>query len=229
MPIGGNKLSDKINIVLIDNHQLFREGVKRVLDAETDFNVIVSSDDYSVLQSALEFYELDVILLDVQLFQMHAEHMEDILKKTSIRVIVLGSGEEKKYVPEAIRAGVHGYLLKEMDIFSFVSAIKEVQTGVYYVHPSATNELVKDYRNVLQHTNGTFEPVVQRPLHAYTKRECEVLQLLTDGQSNRQIAKTLDISEKTVKNHVSSLFKKMQVHDRTQAVVKAIRNHWVEL
>lgn len=67
------------------------------------------------------------------------------------------------------------------------------------------------------------------PLHLFTKRECEVLQLLTDGQSNRKIAETMDISEKTVKNHVSSLFKKMKVNDRTQAVVTAIRNNWVTL
>lgn len=73
------------------------------------------------------------------------------------------------------------------------------------------------------------QPKVRRPLHLYTKRECEVLQLLTDGKSNRQIAEALNISEKTVKNHVSSLFKKMKVNDRTQAVVTAIKNNWVEL
>src|SRR5699024_4657924 len=130
---------------------------------------------------------------------------------------------------EAIQAGVHGYIFKEMNMFSFVDAIKIVTTGESYYHPNVTSDLVNEYRSILQDNYKEKEEEVNRPLHLYTKRECEVLQLLTDGQSNRTIAKTLNISEKTVKNHVSSLFKKMQVHDRTQAVVMAIRNNWVEL
>src|SRR5690625_764504 len=113
-----------------------------------------------------------------------------------------------------------------MDIFTFIDAVKAVHRGLSYIHPIVTNTLIEDYRKL---SKGEPEQAVQRPIHLYTKRECEVLQLLTDGQSNRQIAETLNISEKTVKNHVSSLFKKMNVNDRTQAVVTAIRNHWVEL
>src|SRR5699024_6433612 len=101
-----------------------------------------------------------------------------------------------------------------------------VEEGVFYIHPAVTHDLVEDYRKLTDPNEDTFNGV-NRPLHLFTKRECEVLQLLTDGQSNRDIAKTLRISEKTVKNHISSLFKKMKVNDRTQAVVAAIRNHWV--
>src|SRR5690625_1295232 len=222
---------NKINIILIDHQQLFREGVKRVLESESSFNIVVSSDDYSVINTLLPVYEIDVILMDVNIFIQHKEKIaENIITDTDIKIIVMSSEGEEYYVTESIRLGVHGYLIKEMDIFSFTDAIKTVKNGVSYIHPTVTHDLVVDYRKLTDFNNGEEKKdEVNRPLHLYTKRECQVLQLLTDGQSNRQIAKTLKISEKTVKNHVSSLFKKMNVHDRTQAVVTAIRNHWVEL
>lgn len=218
-------MEEKINIVLLDGHQLFREGVKQVLDKEPTFHIIVNSDDYSVIMSALEVYEVDVLLIDVKLFMENQDHIRNIIMKDGIKVIVLAGETEKSYVTEAIKAGAHGYFLKEMDIYSFVDAIKLVKTGISYIHPFAAHDLVEDFRKLINED----QQEVSRPLHLYTRRECEVLQLLTDGKSNRQIAKALDISEKTVKNHVSSLFKKMKVNDRTQAVVTAIRNHWVEL
>lgn len=222
-------MDDKINIVLLDRHQLFREGVKRVLDAEPSFSTIVSSDDYSILEAALEVHDVDVILIAVKMFINHQTPIQDIIASVHVKVIVLGAENEKTYVIEAIKSGVHGYLLKEMDIYSFIDAIKIVKTGTAYIHPGATDDLVRGFRKLIMNEEEQSESNVQRPYHLYTKRECQVLQLLTDGLSNREIATSLNISEKTVKNHVSSLFKKMEVHDRTQAVVTAIRNNWVEL
>lgn len=224
-------MQNKIKIVLIDYYQLFREGVKKVLEKESSFNIIASSDDYSVLNYVLETNQVDVILLDANIFVENQKNVEDVILKQGIKVIILGTDSEKSFVKEAIKAGVHGYIFKEMDMFSFIDAIKLITTGQSYYHPNITSDLVNEYRRILQddYKDEQDDGGVQRPLHLYTKRECEVLQLLTNGQSNRKIAETLKISEKTVKNHVSSLFKKMQVHDRTQAVVKAIRNNWVEL
>ncbi|MBO1003354.1 LuxR C-terminal-related transcriptional regulator [Pseudogracilibacillus auburnensis] len=221
----------KINIVLIDHQQLFREGVKRVLDSESSFHIIVSSDDYSVVKTILPLQDIDVLLIDVNTFMQHRyEIKEEVFHNDSnIKVIILSAEGEENYVTEAIKIGVHGYLLKEMDIFSFIEAIKIVKNGVSYIHPTITHDLVEEYRKLTSNDLEEEEENFQMPLHLYTKRECQVLQLLTNGQSNRQIAETLNISEKTVKNHVSSLFKKMNVNDRTQAVVMAIRNHWVEL
>lgn len=219
----------KINIILVDHQQLFREGVKRVLESESSFHVIVSSDDYSVLKSVLPVQHVDVILIDVNIMLENKESIkQDIIDGKEIKIIVMATEGEENFVTEAVKLGAHGYLLKEMDIFSFVDAIKTVEDGTTYIHPAATHDLVEDYRKISTGEDPK-EQKVNRPLHLYTKRECEVLQLLTDGMSNRGIAEALDISEKTVKNHVSSLFKKMKVNDRTQAVVTAIRNNWVEL
>src|SRR5690625_295277 len=223
---------EKINIVLIDYHQLFREGMKRVIQSEETFEILVSSDDYSVVTQLLNTHSIDVLLIDIKIFIKHIEHIKQSIidASPSIKVIVMSTEGEENYVTEAVRIGVHGYLLKEMDIFSFIGAIKSVVKGTSYIHPIITHDLVEEYRKLsLDEDHLEEESLVQWPLHLYTKRECEVLQLLANGHSNRSIAETLDISEKTVKNHVSSLFKKMNVNDRTQAVVTAIRNHWVEI
>src|SRR5690625_5083350 len=100
-------MEKEINIVLLDRHQLFREGVKRVLDAEPSFKVIVSSDDYSILEAALEVHTVDVLLLDIRMFIQHQDQINAIIKNSDIKVIVLGTEFEKTYVTEAIKAGVH--------------------------------------------------------------------------------------------------------------------------
>lgn len=221
-------MDKKINIVLIDHQQLFREGVKRILQNESSFHIVASSDHFSIVSPLLESKTIDVLMIDVKILMKNKRVIQHTLltENKQIKIIVLSTEGEEQYVTEAVKLGVHGYLLKEMDIYTFVDAVKAVYKGLSYIHPVITNSLIEDYRKLMK---GESEPQVRRPTHLYTKRECEVLQLLADGQSNRQIAKTLNISEKTVKNHVSSLFKKMKVNDRTQAVVTAIKNHWVTL
>src|SRR5690606_39982262 len=107
-------------------------------------------------------------------------------------------------------------MLKEMDADEIVEAIKVVSNGGSYLHPKVTKNLVAEFRRLSEHENkGNFHQTeIRRPFHLLTKRECEVLQLLTDGQSNRTIDETLFFSEKQVKNHESSIFKKMNVNDR---------------
>lgn len=221
-------MKETINIILIDHYQLFREGVKKVLQTDSTFEIIASSDDYSIVPPLLETHAIDVILIDVNILMQHKEHIkEEILNRNDdMKIIVLSSEGEENYVTEAVKLGVHGYLLKEMDIYSFIDAIKSVYKGLSYIHPIVTDRLIKDYRKLTK-TCGDFP--VERPAHLYTKREYQVLQLLAEGKSNREIAETLNISEKTVKNHISSLFKKMNVNARTQAVVIAIKNRWVNI
>lgn len=221
-------MNEMINIILIDRYQLFREGVKRVLQTESTFHIVASSDDFSVVSPLLNSQVIDVILIDVNIFIENKDKMKvDILEKNKyIKVIVLSSEGDENYVTEAVTLGIHGYLLKEMDIYSFIDAIKSVYKGLSYIHPIVTDRLIADYRE-LTSPNEVFSS--NKPTHLYTKREFEVLQLLTDGKSNRQIAEILNISEKTVKNHISSLFKKMNVNARTQAVVTAIKNRWVNI
>ena len=125
-------------------------------------------------------------------------------------------------------------LLKEMDADTLIEAVKVVADGGSYLHPKVTHNLVNEFRRlatsgVSAHPQHEVYPEIRRPLHILTRRECEVLQMLADGKSNRGIGESLFISEKTVKNHVSNILQKMNVNDRTQAVVVAIKNGWVEM
>ncbi|UFT98560.1 response regulator transcription factor [Radiobacillus kanasensis] len=222
------------NIVLIDDHKLFREGVKRILEFEPTFEVVAEGNDGSSALQLVEEYKPDVVLMDINMPNINGvEATTELIKHyPGVNVIILSIHDDENYVTHALKSGAQGYLLKEMDSNALIEAIKVVSEGGSYLHPKVTHNLVQEYRrlsevNVSQLAEKMTE--YRKPLHLLTRRECEVLQLLADGKSNRGVAESLYISEKTVKNHVSNILQKMSVNDRTQAVVTAIRNGWVEV
>ena len=220
-------------IVIVDDHQLFREGVKRILDFENTFEVVAEGNDGSEVMALYEKHKPDVILMDINMPRVNGvEATETLIKEyPEAKVIILSIHDDGSYVTHALKTGALGYMLKEMDAEAIIEAIKVVSVGGSYLHPKVTHNLVAEFRRLSEREHkGAFQQNdIRRPYHLLTKRECEVLQLLTDGQSNRTIGETLFISEKTVKNHVSSILQKMAVNDRTQAVVSAIKNGWVEV
>ena len=220
-------------IIIVDDHQLFREGVKRILDFEDSFEVVAEGDDGVNIVNLYAKSMPDVVLMDINMPGKNGvEATADLLVEfPDAKVMMLSIHDDESYVTHALKSGALGYMLKEMDADEIVEAIKVVANGGSYLHPKVTKNLVAEFRRLSEHENkGNFHQTeIRRPFHLLTKRECEVLQLLTDGQSNRTIGETLYISEKTVKNHVSSILQKMNVNDRTQAVVTAIKNGWVEV
>ncbi|MFJ8257638.1 response regulator [Peribacillus asahii] len=225
----------KTNIVIIDDHQLFREGVKRILDFEASFDVVAEGDDGSEAMNLVENYHPDVVIMDINMPNVNGiEATQQLIQQyPETKVIILSIHDDENYVQHALKTGAQGYLLKEMDADALIEAVRVVADGGSYLHPKVTHNLVKEYRRLVSDENANQDtihaPEIRRPLHLLTRRECEVLQLLADGQSNRAIGETLYISEKTVKNHVSNILQKMNVNDRTQAVVLAIKNGWVEV
>ncbi|MBN9655918.1 response regulator [Halobacillus litoralis] len=220
-------------IVLIDDHKLFREGVKRILDFETSFEVVAEGDDGDTAVNLIEEHMPDVVLMDINMPSMNGvEATAEITKRyPEMKVIILSIHDDENYVTHALKTGAQGYLLKEMDSDALIDAIKVVGAGGSYLHPKVTHNLVAEYRRLADSKGGSAYRTIEyrKPLHLLTRRECEVLQLLADGNSNRGVAEALYISEKTVKNHVSNILQKMNVNDRTQAVVTAIKNGWVEV
>ncbi|KHE68212.1 response regulator transcription factor [Halobacillus sp. BBL2006] len=220
-------------IVLIDDHKLFREGVKRILDFESSFEVVAEGDDGSAALHLIEEYSPDVVLMDINMPSMNGvEATAELTKKyPDLKVIILSIHDDENYVTHALKTGAQGYLLKEMDSDALIDAIKVVSDGGSYLHPKVTHNLVAEYRRLSENKGSSAYRTIEyrKPLHLLTRRECEVLQLLADGNSNRGVAESLYISEKTVKNHVSNILQKMNVNDRTQAVVTAIKNGWVEV
>lgn len=227
-------MNDVITVALIDDHKLFREGVKRILGFEDMFKVVAEGDDGNIAENIVNEYKPDIVLMDINMPDVNGiEATKQLIKKyPETKVIILSIHDDETYVTHALKTGAQGYLLKEMDTDSLIEAIKVVHEGGSYLHPKVTHNLVEEYRRLSQSSTKGMSPrdiEYKKPLHLLTRRECQVLQLLADGKSNRTIAEDLVISEKTVKNHVSNILQKMNVNDRTQAVVKAIKNGWVEV
>lgn len=226
----------KTRIVIIDDHQLFREGVKRILEFEKSFQVVAEGDDGIVALDLIREYDPDVVIMDINMPTMNGvEATGRVMDRyPDAKIIILSIHDDENYVMHALQTGARGYLLKEMDADALIEAVKVVAAGGSYLHPKVTHNLVNEYRRLVgsgeESAAATLQqPEIRRPLHLLTRRECEVLQMLADGKSNRGIGEALYISEKTVKNHVSNILQKMNVNDRTQAVVVAIKNGWVEV
>ena len=222
------------NIVLIDDHKLFREGVKRILDLETDLKVVAEGGDGTEATKLVKEYNPEVVLMDINMPHMNGiEATANLVKNfPETNVIILSIHDDENYVTHALKTGAQGYLLKEMDSDSLIEAIRVVSEGGSYLHPKVTSNLVQEYRRLAQENRPQASAIgieYNKPLHLLTKRECQIIQLMAEGNSNRAISEILVISEKTVKNHVSNILQKIKVKDRTHAVVTAIKNGWVEL
>lgn len=227
-----------IRLLLIDDHQLFREGVKRILEMEPDFEVVAEGEDGKDAIVLVEEHQPDVVLMDINMPEMNGvEATKDLIERfPDLKILILSIHDDESYVTHVLKTGASGYLLKEMDADALIEAVKVVGSGGAYIHPKVTHNLIKEYRRLAVDNNqdenteiGFKEVEYRKPLHLLTRRECEVLQLMTDGYSNRMIGEALYISEKTVKNHVSNILQKMNVNDRTQAVVESIKKGWVKV
>lgn len=224
-------------IVIIDDHRLFREGVKRILDMEQDLEVVAEGDDGSDAVELVMKHNPDVVLMDINMPNTNGVEATRklVTRIPDVKIIILSIHDDETYVNHAIQTGALGYLLKEMDADSLIKAVRVVADGGAYLHPKVTGNLLQEFRRLKSMPSSVGdgggqvirEVEYRKPLHLLTRRECEVLQMLADGKSNRTIGEELFISEKTVKNHVSSILQKMNVNDRTQAVVEAIKNGWV--
>ncbi len=210
-----------INIIIVDDHSMIREGLKQLLELDGDIKVIGEAGDGIECLDLIEKVHPDVLLLDINMPNMNGLRvLEEIKrKKMNVRVLILTIHNEIEYLLKAVDMGVDGYVLKD----SNSSVLKEAITAVYneksYIQPSLT-PLLKEKIFITERNKRTAN---------LTKRELQVIELLGEGLYNKEIAERLYISEKTVKNHVSSIFKKISVTDRTQAVVYAIKNNIIDV
>ncbi len=228
----------KIKVMIADDHQLFREGLKRIINLENDMEVIIEvSDGQGVINNYLGVIP-DVILMDLNMPNMNGVEATKKIKQMypESKVLILSIHDDEGYVFETLRSGASGYLLKDMDAETLVEAVREVANGRAYIHPQITGKVIDEYRRLSskeQKDGFRVEPVfIDKAIDwrsILTNREIEVLQLMSEGNSNKSIGEKLYISEKTVKNHVSSILQKMDVQDRTQAVIMAVKNGWVNL
>jgi len=209
-----------ITVMIADDHLLMSEGIKQILELETDIDVIAQAGDgEEAIEKAVK-YNPDVILLDINMPKMNGIDVLRRLKDLGVKsdVIMLTIHEDREYLRETIKIGANGYVLKDSDADGLIKAIRDVNNGKTYIQPSIASLLVNDIGRVEE--NSDFQRI-----ESLTKREYEVLILIAEGLNNKDIADKLYISEKTVKNHVSSIFKKLDVNDRIQAAIFAFKNN----
>lgn len=210
-----------IKIIIADDHLMVREGLKQLLELQGDIEVIAQADDGIQCLDMINKLKPDVVLLDINMPNMNGIQTLQVLRQNQnkIKVLILTIHNEIEYLLKAVEIGVDGYVLKDSDSSVLKKAIMAVYEGETYIEPSLT-PLMKDRLEKVNKQNDD---------EILTRREIEVLKLLAEGLFNKEIAYKLSISEKTVKNHVSNIFKKIGVFDRTQAAVYAIKNNFVEL
>lgn len=224
-----------IKIVIADDHALLRQGIINVLKLEDDFQVIGEAcDGAEAVEKAIALTP-DILLLDINMPRMNG--LEVITKineqEKAIKIIVLTMHDDESYVMEVIKSGAVGYLLKDIEPGMLVAAIRSVYAGESYIYPTLAKRIFNEFNRT--HQDKEKEKVcevvrtISRREEGLTYREYEVLQGVCRGLSNQELAKSLFLSEKTVKNHLTNIFRKISVNDRTQAVLYAIKHKLVIL
>ncbi len=211
-----------IKLMIADDHSMIREGLKQLLELEGEFEVIAEAADGVECIEKLKEVTPEVLLLDINMPNMNGLEVLEKIKelKWDVRVLVLTVHNEVEYLLKAVDIGINGYLLKDSESAELKKAILSVVNGEDYIQPSLIPVL---NAKMIDRSKDNEK------LEKLTKRELQVLKLLAIGKLNRQVAEELDISERTVKNHVSSIFKKIDVKDRTQAAVFTIRNNLINI
>lgn len=212
----------KISILIADDHSMIREGLKQLLELEQNFNVIGFADNGRKAIDKINELHPDILLLDVNMPVLgEIETLAEIRKNNiNVKVIMLTIHNEREYLIKAVELGCDGYILKESDSDELKNAIYNVYEGKRYIQPNMTPMLNSYLASKAED---------DKKLVGLTKREIQVLKLVAEGMFNRDIAERLEISERTVKNHIANIFKKIQVSDRTQAAVFAIKNNLTEI
>jgi len=220
-----------VRVMIVDDHPLLRSGIRRVLEAESD--LIVVADGKEFLGLALET-DPDIILMDINLPIMNGLQATREIKalRPDIGVVVFTAYHDETQALHAIQAGASAYFPKDVTATELVNAIREVSQGNYVV-----DDAVLSKPEVAKWLLGQFQQIA--PIQAeeaademflpLSPREMEILQLIARGMSNKEIARELRISRQTVKNHMTSILRKLAVNDRTQAAVYALRRGWIRL
>ena len=218
---------ERIKVLIADDHRVVREGLVAIL--KTKENILVSGEAQDGQEAVEKARSLlpDVILMDVSMPRMSGVEATRQIKREfpHMGIIALTMYDEQQYIFDLVRAGATGYLLKDTDSAQIVAGIRAVYRGESLIHPSVASKILAEFSSMSQ-KKGKKPAWVE---HDLSEREITVLRLVAEGKTNKEIANALDLSEKTVKNHVRNIFHKLQVYDRTQAAILAIRKGLIEL
>ncbi len=211
-----------IEIMIADDHSMIREGLKQLLELEGDMKVVAEASNGKECLEIIGEVRPDVLLLDINMPEKNGlEVLQELnLTKKRPKILILTVHNEVDYLLKAVEIGVDGYVLKDSESAELKKAIQTVVSGETYIQPDLIPAL--NSKRVERDSD-------KDKIDNLTRRELQVLKLLAVGSYNKEIAEKLGISERTVKNHVSNIFKKLEVTDRTQAAVFTIRNNLITI
>ncbi|HBX23165.1 MAG TPA: DNA-binding response regulator [Desulfotomaculum sp.] len=217
-------MNEQITVLIVDDHALVREGIRKILSLEPQFNILTEADSGTMAVKLCRELRPDLVLLDINLPDITGIEVCKTIKQESPEtgVIALTIHDQEEYIVEMIRNGIAAYLLKDVSPDQLISTMLQVAQGHSFISPSLMDKVFRQINKLSTKTQDN------RPL-GLTDREVEVLRLVANGDSNRIIANKLFISEKTVKNHLTNIFQKLDVTDRTQAALIAIKEKLVEI
>jgi len=222
----------RIKILLVDDHALFRLGMRNILEREGDFEIVAEAEDSRSAFDAATEHTPDIVLMDLSLPSPGGIETTQRVKREvpSAGIIVLAVNEDEDQLFDAIKAGAAAFILKDVGPDDLVTIIRRVNTGEYLINdkvfakPSVASRVLKEFRELAVY--GQEAAPIFAPL---SPREVEILDNIAQGMTNKQVAYALSISEQTVKNHMSSILRKLSVNDRTQAVVYAMKQGWIRV
>ncbi|MGB9456227.1 MAG: response regulator transcription factor [Bryobacteraceae bacterium] len=215
----------KIRVLITDDHAMFRQGVRTLLAAEPDLEIAGEAKDAAEAVNLSRQSRPDVVLMDIGMTGMSSFEATRVIRKErpETRVVFLSMYDDDEYLAECVSIGASGYILKECPAEQLLTAIREVHRGGSYLSPRLLTRLVDDFR-----TQGR-EPVRQPRFGTLTKREREILKMLAEGQSVKEIATAFDLSVKTVEAHKFNLMRKLDIHNKAQLVQYAIQKKIIRL
>jgi len=223
---------NKVRILLIDDHPLFRQGVTWTLSNQPDLEIVGEvADGQAAIQQA-DILVPDLVLCDINLPGMNGLEVTRILKRRhpQMAVIILTLHEDDEQLFHAIRVGASAYAIKDIAAQDLISLIRRVGRGEYLINenvlsrPFVASKVLDQFREL-----ATLDEAADTVFSPLTPREVEILDCVARGNSNKEIARLLSISDQTVKNHITSILRKLAVNDRTQAVIYALRHGWIKL
>lgn len=222
----------RTRILIVDDHPLFRAGVRSGLDAFPDLHVIGEAASAATALEAADTSLPELVLLDAQLRSDNSLELTKQLKRRhpQMLVILMTRIEDDEQLFQAIRSGAAAYISKEIELEALVRVLRKVALGEYLINesvlsrPHVASRVLHQFQELSvldESADGVFSPL--------TPREIEILDYVAQGNSNKEIAFQLGISDQTVKNHITSILRKLAVNDRTQAVIFALRHGWIKL
>ena len=215
----------KIRVLLADDHALFREGLRSILNDQDDIEIVGEAEDGLEAVRLVDKLTVDIVLMDINMPVIDGvEATSRILEDDNpVGIIILTMYPQDAYVFQALKAGAKAYLLKDTRSKKLLEVIRTVHTGQAVISPEMTTRLLDEFRQVSQKAEKK-EPKYQ-PL---TPQEQKILTFVADGASNKDIAGQLNLSERTIKNYVSIIFQKLQVNNRTEAAIRAMKDGLVD-